>query len=451
MDFQTIKTYFNRCNAYESLFPDDDKNLDIDNFGPVLVRGRKLVQVLGNTIERSDRPVFQLFTGLPGSGKSTELKRLVKRLQDPARAHLLTVMVDGDASLDLTNEIDIPDILSAILLAVETEVLKIEGRDPQNALEEGYFTRLWHWLKTTEPELTKAEYGIPSGPKLVVEMKSRPSLRQRVRATLATHLSTFLEQVRNELVALEARALAKGYRGLVVIFDSLEKLRGTSDNWHQVLSSAERIFSGGAPYLRLPVHVIYTLPTALVARTRFDGLAFIPMIKLHERSGAPCPEGYAAARELIRHRVPDDVLQQLLGHQCEDRVKEMIRWSGGYPRELVRLLRSALAMEDMPLSEDDFQRLFSDIKSSYRLVVPAEAFDWLALVRQQHYFTIDNDAHRPIADQMLQNNVVLRYANGEDWFDLHPAVAEIPGVVAALARLNAPPEPPVAATPAHGA
>lgn len=440
MDFATRQKYYNRCRVYDSLEPDDERNLDIDTFSPEKVRGVNWVQRLGNAIELSDQPVFLLFTGLPGTGKSTELKRLGKRLADPARAHLLPVIVDGDACLDLTNEIDIPDVIAAILFSVEAEVLKAEGKNPDDALEEGYFSRLWTWLRDTEVELSKAEFAIPSGPKLVAEMRSRPNLRQRVRATLASHLSGFLREARDELTRLEGRACQCGYKGLVVIFDSLEKLRGTSENWDDVLASAEKIFSGGAPYLRLPVHVLYTIPTALINR-RFEHVSFIPMIKLADRAGNIHEPGYRVARELIRRRVPDDVLGQIFGPSVEERIRELIRWSGGYPREIVRLLQSALALEDLPLKENEFQRIFNELKDSYRKVVPADAFEWLAGVAKDQYFTVHNDAHRQIADQMLLNNVVLRYVNDNDWFDLHPAVAEIPGVQQARAALDQPAVP----------
>jgi hypothetical protein len=438
MDFETRRKYYNRCRVFEALSPEDDRNLDIDSFGPDKVRGLNWVERLGNAIELSDQPVFLLFTGLPGSGKSTELKRLASRLAEKKRANLLVAVVDGDGSLDLTNPIDVPDVIAAILFAAEATVLRAEGRDPESAMDEGYFKRLWGWLTRTEVELTKAEYTIPSGPKLVAEMRSRPGLRNRVRATIASHLSSFLSEARKELELLEGRAQKCGFSGLVVIFDSLEKLRGTTQNWDDVLSSAEKIFGGGAPYLRLPVHVLYTIPTALINR-RFEHVLFIPMIKLANRDGSAYQPGMKAARELVRRRVPDDVLAEVLGPEVESRVSELIRWSGGYPREIVRLLQSALAFEALPLSQQDFQRIFNELKDAYRKVVPADAFGWLARVATEQYFTVLDDKHRQIADQMLLNNAVLRYVNDSDWFDLHPAVAQIPGVMDA--RATPPPEP----------
>jgi len=431
MEFSTRKRYYNRCDPFESLSPDDDRNVDLDELGPERVRGINWVERLASRIELSNKPVFELFTGLPGSGKSTELRRLTARLSRPDRAHMLPVLIDADGVLDLSNPIDIPEIIAAILHRTEECILKEEGKDPGTALEDGYLTRLWNWLNKTDIALARAEYQIPSGPKLVAEMKTRPTLRQRVRETVAAHLTTFLGQAREEMTILESRATALDRSGIVVIFDSLEKLRGISSNWDQVLESAERIFASGAPYLQLPVHVLYTIPPALVTR-RFEQVQFMPMIKLRERDGISFQPGIDAARELIRRRVPDEVLIELLGPKAEERVVEIIRWSGGYPREIVRLLRNAFALSTMPISDDDLQRIIGEIRDAYRKIVPEEAFEWLAQVALDHYLTIKDDSHRKAADLMLQNNAVLRYLNGGDWFELHPAVHEIPGVKQAI-------------------
>ncbi|WP_295450219.1 hypothetical protein [uncultured Thiodictyon sp.] len=101
----------------------------------------------------------------------------------------------------------------------------------------------------------------------------------------------------------------------------------------------------------------------------------------------------------------------------------------------MRLLQSALAHEELPLSDSDFSRIVNELKDAYRKVVPADTSDRLARVALDRYYTVLNSEHGQIADQMLLNNAVLRYVNDNDWFDLHPAVAEIPGVKAARAAL----------------
>lgn len=89
MDLKTLQKYYNRCNPEEALGPDDERYVDIDSLGSPdeRIRGENWVNRLARQIELSgNNPVCKYFTGLRGSGKSTELKRLAARLEDKNRA-----------------------------------------------------------------------------------------------------------------------------------------------------------------------------------------------------------------------------------------------------------------------------------------------------------------------------------------------------------------------------
>ncbi|GBC59895.1 hypothetical protein DENIS_0837 [Desulfonema ishimotonii] len=440
MDFKTRKKYYNRCNPIEPLEPHDPRNLDIDAFGKESghrVRGINWADRLMEEIALSDQPVCKLFTGLPGSGKSTELLRLSQCLRTPDESNLFTVYINAEDFIDLHRRTEVTDILSAVLCAVISHVAKQKGERPEQALEEGYFKRLYDWLNKTEINANKAELNIPSAGKLVFEMKTRPSLRKQVRDIVSAHFSKFVKDVRDELELLneEVRREFK-CEGMVVIFDSLEKLKGLSDNWNQVLDSAEKVFGGNATYLQLPVHVIYTIPAALTNRINSE-VSFLPMIKIRDKNRNPNPQGIKAARELIRKRIPDDRLREFLGDDTEARIKKLILRSGGYPRELVQMLQKVIAQQEFPISDSVLNHIITDLSNQYRSIVPGDAFEWLAEVANTKYMTIKNEDHRSTADLMLQNHAVLRYLNDELWFDVHPAIREIPGVQAAIAKLEA--------------
>ncbi|MFZ6182256.1 hypothetical protein [Nannocystis pusilla] len=432
--FKDRKHYYNRCQPDESLAPDDARNIDFDAL-PQEVRGASWAGALAAEIELSNTPVCLLVAGLPGSGKSTELRRLARRLASDESAGLLPIHLDAERLLDLTSRIDVADVVAAILHDAELAVLAAEGKDVAAMPADGYLQRFWRWLTTTDVELGKGNFTVAPGVSLAVELKTRPSLRQRVRSVVSNHLSQFLADARAELGRLDERAAAAGHGGLLVIFDSLEKLRGTTSAWYDVLDSAEIFFRTNVPNLELPVHVIFTVPTALL--TRITRIRVLPMVKLHARDGSPHSPGIAAARELVTRRVPLEVLGEVLGPDAEARLRQMILWSGGYPRELVRLLQSAIRDASAgPLSDEQFQRLFSQLVSTFRVLVTRDVIPWLAQVAAQRFMTVENEQHRLDADRMLQNNAILYYANGEQWHDLHPAVYENPDVRAALAALR---------------
>ena len=274
LDFKQRKRLYNLCQPDEPLDPGDPRNIDFDKL-PTEVRGASWSGALAAEIELSDAPVCLLVAGLPGSGKSTELRRLARRLAASDSAGLLPVTLDAERLIDLTNRIDIVDIVAAIVYEAERAVLAAEGKSPEKATSEGYIQRFWHWLTTTDVELGKGSFSVPGGATLSLELKTRPSLRQRVRAVVSSHLTQFLADARAELRRLDERAAVAGHGGLLIIFDSLEKLRGTTSSWYDVLDSAEIFFRTNVPNLELPVHIVFTVPTALL--TRINKIRVLPI------------------------------------------------------------------------------------------------------------------------------------------------------------------------------
>ncbi len=439
MDFETLRHYYNRCHPYEVLAPGDQRYTPLDELGDAdhHVRGVGWAAKLARRVERSTGPVCELLTGLPGSGKSTELRLLAERFADPQRANLLPVYIDAEQSLDLNNPIDVPDIILAIIHEVSRAVLVLESKDPEDPAAESYLSRFWSWLTRTDVTFARAEFSIPAGAKLVAELKTRPTLRARVREAVAGHLTTFLAEANDELKTLQGRAEKCDRKGVIVILDSIEKLRGISSNYEEVLLSAERIFAGGAPQLRLPLHVFYTLPTALIARRRFERVQFMPMIKLKTRTGEDFEAGFAAARQVLTRRVPLPFLQEVFGQRSEERLRRLIAWSGGYCRELVRMLQESLtASEAFPLSDSQFERVLNQIGDEYAMLVTNRSIQWLAQVAVSKDLSLEDDEHRKIADSMLSSNAILRYMNDSAWFDLHPAMRMLPGVKAEIEKLE---------------
>jgi hypothetical protein len=443
VDLSIRQALYDKCRD-EPLAPEDERNVDFDRLTKdAPVRGVSWVERLAGPIELSPRrPVRRFVTGLPGSGKSTELRRLALRLGRPDGANLLVVSVDAEQVIDLAQPVDVPDIIMVLVDAAERRVLELEGHDPAGAMQERYLTRVWHWLTSTNVALDGLNLGgdaagVPG--ELAVKLKTEPSFRQRVRETLATHFSRFLAEARTELLLLQERVQRAGRAGLCLLFDSLEKNRGISTNWNAVLDSAERVFGAGAPHLDLPVHSIYTVPAAMVGR-RVGNIEFMPVIKLRDREGTTFAPGYGALRTLVRRRIQDPDLFALLGSDAEARIERLIERSGGYPREIVQALRWIIELPEHPATDDDLERLHMEARERYRAVVLASDVPWLASVARTKTLTTEDDGHRLTVDRALQNNVVLRYCNRDVWYDLHPAVYDIEMLQQALADGESDPE-----------
>jgi hypothetical protein len=435
MEFSVQRQLYNACDPSKPLDAFDARYVDIDRVGEGgAVRGERWSASFRRRVELSEEPICELLTGLPGSGKSTELKRLAAELEDPHRHKLLAVYVSAEDYLDLTSELDVPDLLASVVDAVERRQLEVEGKaGPPHG--ESYLVRLWNWLTRTDIEFGKGELQVKDAAKLAIELKTRPTLRQRMRQAVAQQLPAFLAEVNAELLRLKSRATSAGYEGIVVLFDSLEKLRGISANYAEVLDSCERVFAGSPPYVKLPVHVVYTVPPALLSRARVR-VEFFPMLKLRTRAGKLFEPGLAAAREIALKRVPESALTEQLGPDWDARLHRLLLWSGGYPRDILRMLRSVIERE-RTMTDAEFERLLSRTTGEYRDLIHRSEHEWLARVAVYQELSTDDEEQRRIADRMLYANAVLRYVNDEDWWDLHPAVREIAGVRDALSALQA--------------
>jgi len=435
MDTQLMKKFYNNCDPYKSLEPDDPLNLDIDATGDAAhrVRGKNWVDRIAKKIEfaSSETPVLCLFTGLPGTGKSTELKRLDKRLRSNVGIRLLPVYINAEEYVDLANTIGISDVLATLVYRVEEDILKAEGDSASKPMQEGYLARFSNWLALTDVTVKQLSVG-DKPTNLVLEMKTRPSFREQVRSIVEGRLTTFLSLVRDSLLDLNQRAIKCGFAGgICVIFDSLEKIRGVS-NWESVLKSCEVIFRDGAPYLRLPVHVIYTVPPALY--TSQGEIEFMPVIRVFNRNGEDYAPGIETMEKLVYSRLPLEIMEQLFGVKYKERLVDLIKWSGGYTRELLIMLRNAFLADTLPLSDSEFKRIRNEVWDGYRAAVYISDYQWLARTAVVKDLQWDDEASRQTVERLLLRNAVLRYLNEDSWFDLHPAVRNIPGVAKAIEK-----------------
>lgn len=425
MEESQLSFYYDRCSD-DALRPGDRRYVDIDAMEG-RPRGTSWADRIARGLVLSRKPACTFVTGLRGTGKSTELLKLAAQLGDPQGPHHLVVLIDGSEVLDIANEIDVPDILTAIVHAAERRVLQdAEGADPDHALRDGFVTRLWTWLTRTEIELGNTKLAPAQQAGLVVEMKTNPTLRQQIRKGLQRHFSKFLTDVREELQLLEERARKAGYQRITIIFDSLEKLKGLSTNWREVLASAERVFGGDSTYLSLPVHVVYTVPPALLNRSAVS-IEFMPMVKLFSRTGERNAAGFAAMRDLVRLRLPDEALAEILGEHYEQRAEELITRSGGHPRLLVQMLQWLLLLPEFPAAEEDSLRLFAELRERYQAVITNDDLPWLRKVQRDKSLAIDNLHQHESVDRALTNNVIFRYANADVWYDVHPILPDLSG------------------------
>lgn len=442
MDEARLKALTAACGPEQPVAASDPRFVDID---AIVVdgdspRGGGLARQMERRIGRASEPLRLHFSGLPGSGKSTELKRLASLL---AARRFLVVTVDAEDTIDLRAPIDVPDVLFTVLYETEIALAVRGGKSPDaaraDAGKEGWAKRFWHWLNTTRAEFE--ELGVKVGDDkvlavdLALSLKTQPRLRERMQAAVAARLSDFLREVREEMQRFEAQAKTLSHAGLVIIVDSLEKLEGTETSFKPVIESAERVFA--SDFLSLPVHTVFSVSPAVALRANPPHLAYLPMIKLSHRDGKPSPAGARAARELVSRRIPDPDLASILGRDTfEHHVDTLIRASGGYPRDLVRLLLEVVsAYDDAPLDARAVDAVVRRAGEPYRRIARWQnALPWLAQVALTKRLAAGD--REDIAMRMITQCCVLRYVNDEEWVDVHPALAGMEDLQVEVAKLR---------------
>jgi len=431
MDLKTRKKYYNRCNPYRIPSWDTMEIIDIDGYkrdGKELkVRGKKWAEYISKKIMMSDSTETIYFTGYSGSGKTTELQRIEQILGDKEYANLLPVYIDAVKFLPIHESLDEVDIFSTLVYCVIEKVSEYQGKGGVFG-KDNYFERLWKWLTETEVILKKIEFSGKYS-KILLEMKDNPSFRTNIKNIIHDNFSKFRDDVQKELNSLNQivktqKVNGETKEGIVVIFDSLEHNRGIGIEAKSVADSIHKLFADRAG-LTLPVHVIYTIPPYL--NVKISDIEFLPVVRVINRDNSICRDGIEVLKELVYRRIPKDDLEQILGHG-EDVLEEIISFSGGYPRDLLRLLREAILVDEYPLSRAEIDGIFQELENDYRDTISVEERDRLEEIYKTKEINFSSFDHIDTAEKLFAMHVVLRYHNSRQWFTLNPPSKRVLGI-----------------------
>ncbi len=437
LDEAQLIDLYQRCDPGEPLEPHDARNCDLDAADSV--RGGRWLDALVRDLlwarEDEDGNIKRvLFSGLVGSGKSTELRRLAEVLRGRGR---VVVVVSADRFLDLLAPLHFADVFLALLYEVEREVrARVDPSDTWETFEE-----TWRWLCSLDPERTPdhldAQMRAPPQ-KVIAEFKRASPLRRYARKIVDENPTAFLARVREAFRSIHRRVIEAKRAGVVVIVDSLEHIKGVGEENRKVMDTALTLFSGTE--LNLPVPTLYTVPPSVLLRMGKLDEHFFPMVKLStafDRDAPMYAPGYAALREFIIRRIATPKLASLFGDDLVDaRVMDLIRSSGGYPRNLVLMLQ-AMVRAARPgvvpsVDQETFVTVLTALQQPMVLTLRFEgpkAFEILRDVRRTHKLAPIGEEQQALAANLLDMNMVLFYKNSVWWWDLHPWIARMEELV----------------------
>lgn len=262
------------------------------------------------------------------------------------------------------------------------------------------------------------------------ELRSSPDLVRELREKLAFHLGALHTEVAEFLADLVAwNTTPQHSSGVVLVVDSLEKLRGTAANALAVQESVERLFVQHARRLRFDSHhTVYTVPVYLQftapGALSFDGAVRpVPVPHVCEHDGSVdegCHRTRAELREIVERRLPwRDVLPD------EAALVRLVEASGGHLRVLFSLLRSVVTLvlrrnRTLPIDADDVDEAIRQVAHGFSGPTKEQADFLRRIVTAPGGYIEPLRDEVPLLALLLQTQMVLGHANGRDWYEVHP-------------------------------
>ncbi len=398
------------------------------------------IDLIYEDIDLSEVQSLNFISGFRGSGKTTELNRLRKRLRENgyfvAYANAMDYLLPSEP-------IEISDFL-LVLAGSFSE--SIEKELKIDLAEEGFWARFVHFLTKTKVQIDgiEAKANVPAtdiGLNFKTSLKEVPRFRQQLREKLSTRLS----ELRNEVHAFfefgrQKIKAAKKKDRVVFLFDQLEQLRDPLGSEGRVTDSVRTLMANHRADLGIPLfHMVFTVPPWLkFVLPEMTKIRLLYNVKLWEKNSERTANaaGRETMRRVIERRFTPDGMARYFGKPTKKgrytQVEKLIDASGGHFRDLLVLLRETLVRSTagLPVSADVIDASISTLRSSY-LPVPLEDAKWLHEIGLQRACVLKNRDPDSVQRMtfFLDTHCALILRNGDDWYDIHPLlrkeVAEI--------------------------
>ncbi|MTJ09883.1 P-loop NTPase fold protein [Anabaena sp. UHCC 0204] len=427
-DFAFLKRLFNAFDPFQPLPAGDPVYVDCHE-----VRGDgDILEAVGNEILYSDRNTCQLYAGHRGAGKSTELLRLQKYLDENG---FFVVYFAADEE-----DIDPEDVqYTDIILACTRNILAVfKDQTDSQAIS--------NWLKERCEDLkdllqTKIsleelsmEAQVSQFAKITTKIRTEPGERSKIRQLINPHTITLTKALKQFIKDVK-KSLPSQYHELVLIADNLDRI--VPINQGEGRSNHDQIFLDRNEQLKdLDCHLVYTVPISLIYSDRASSLADIygtpqvlPMIMVQTPENKPYERGISKVIELLQKRLSEIDPGRLIVDIFEDSqsLEMLCLMSGGHVRNLLLLMKEAIKYTTkLPISKRALQRSFSELRTTYKNTIFHN--EWEALAKVHHSKEIVNDQ---LYRGLLFNRCVLEYryiepdGSSKVWYDIHPLIKGI--------------------------
>ncbi len=368
-----------------------------------------------------------LLSGPRGSGKSTELKRLSHILETEEDCTVFHCDMSG--YMNMTTPVGVTDFLISMMAALSDAV---KERYNENFTERGFFERLNDLLQTErEMESTTIKTGFVD---IKGGLKNDPSFKILLQQKLKGHINHIVSQAHDfaaKVVSFVRKQQNDPNTKVVMLVDSVEKVRGEGPEAALVYQSIGSLLSTHAPSLQFPMlHILYTIPPYIsallpsVGRTLGgNSVQTLPSVHVRTKGGDVDIKGLDIMLEMVKKRFEHfDIFI------TPEQVHELAKFSGGDLRNFFRLVRSSLikAMGATGYGLPVAPHLLEQVINLFRreIFLTGEDVTWLKKIHQSNDHHLVDQEGLPHFVRFLDSGLVLNYRNGEDWYGVNPLIQD---------------------------
>ncbi len=291
---------------------------------------------------------FLFIAGMRGSGKTSELSKYTKLLNTPDCFFVVVCNID--------NELDMDNVQYMDILIFQLEKLLERADEIHLKLDTSIVESMSKWFQDRVKEIntsSKAEgsaeieldtdkplslgsifskiLGLTA--RLKMGLSGSREYAETIRNTFqnrfidfSAKFNTFIEQTNEQL-----RREKKG-REILFIIDGLEKTMSSETRRKIIMEESNRI-------RQIKATTIFTLPIELMKEEphirNFSTIITFPFVKVKERDSSPVKAAVELFREFVYKRIHPSLFDS------EATVNKAIEYSGGSPRELLRIIERA--------------------------------------------------------------------------------------------------------------
>ncbi len=347
-------------------------------------------------------------TGHMGSGKSTELHRL---MADPQLGQYLSVYSNLQIEFDLQH-LDYTDLFLAMARACAAAADRFGFQVPKplrQAIDR------WGSEFFTEEEIhtrTEGEAGLKVALPFVAlgeEVRSGGGKREVIRRTISTDLIEFTRLIDQLAETLQRHT---GHRVLCVL-DGLDHM--AAGPAYQLLNDHFRTFT--LPRVSKILVVPLTILNTPFLATIEDRYSTVPNVKVFEAPGSKTLDaaGFTFYREVISRYAPLELF-------TEEALVSLCQLSAGIVRDMIRSTGDAAYHADKAGSPrvriEHVEPVWHRAMRYYTNLLTSEDYEVLRRVEQDPLLEGGNEG----VPRLLQLKAVVFYPNARGWYGVHPAV-----------------------------